>query len=164
MSGLFLMNYEIRKVGQDDLAVVVVLLQEFAAFENLSDYCEITEERLSVAMFGSHAVVEGLIAFAGDGPVGYALFFPNFSSFRGQLGLYLDDIYIREAYRGHGLGEMMLKEVARIAASRGFERIDFQVLDWNTPAIGFYKKLGAVSDSEETHFKFIDDAFAQLAS
>jgi ribosomal protein S18 acetylase RimI-like enzyme len=158
------MDLTIRKIEPNDLADVVSLLHEFAAFEDLSDYCEVTEERLHTAMFGADGVAEGLIALDNSLPIGYALFFPNFSSFRGQLGLYLDDIYINEKYRGKGVGEAMLREIARIAASRGFDRIDFQVLDWNTPAIGFYKKLGADSNDEETHFKFSDEAFHNLAS
>jgi len=96
--------------------------------------------------------------------VGYAFFFPNFASFRGQRGFYLEDIYIAESYRGKGVGEAMLRELARLAASRGYERIDFVVLDWNTSAIEFYKKLGAEMDRSERHFKFTDDAFRSLAS
>ena len=158
------MNISIRKVEFSDLKDVVGLLREFAEFENLSEYCEVTEERLVTAMFGPDAVVEGLIALDGDTPIGYALFFPNFSSFRGQCGIYLDDLYINGAYRGQGVGEKMLREIARIAVSRGYERIDFNVLDWNTPAIVFYKKLGADSNDEETHFKFTDEAFRSLAA
>jgi len=105
-----------------------------------------------------------LIAIDGENRVGYALFYPNFSSFRGERGLHLDDIYIRDEYRGTGVGETMLRDIAHIAASRGFERIDFQVLDWNTAAVKFYKKLGAVSNDEETHFKFAGEAFTALAS
>ena len=156
------MELTIRSIRPEDLAPVISLLREFAAFEHLSDYCTATEERLQGAMFGNAAVVEGLIAFDGETPIGYALFYPNFSSFRGQLGLHLDDIYIKSEFRGMGVGESMLKEVARIAALRGFERIDFQVLDWNTPAIKFYEKLGAVSNDEETHYKFADEAFRSL--
>lgn len=156
------MELSIRKVEPRDLKDLVAMLHEFAAFEDLSNYCEVTKERLAIAMFGPDAIADGLIALDGDKPVGYALFFPNFSSFRGQLGLYLDDLFISNAYRGKNLGHKMLKEIARIAASRGYERIDFNVLDWNTPAIGFYKKLGADSNDEETHFKFTDEAFRRL--
>lgn len=148
---------------QSDLPSVVEMLHEFAAFENLSEYCTVTEERLNTAIFEKDAVVEGLIAFDGETPIAYALFYPNFSSFRGQRGIHLDDIYIKSDYRKNGLGKIMLKEIARIAASRGFERIDFNVLDWNTPAVKFYEKHGAVSNPEETHFKFADQAFEKLA-
>lgn len=158
------MDISIRRIEPADITSVVELIREFAAYEDLTEYCEITEERLSAAMFGPGVVVEGLIVFDGETAVAYALYYPNFSSFRGQCGLYLDDIYIKTDYREKGVGEAVLKEIARIAASRGFERIDFLVLDWNTPAVNFYKKLGAVCNEEETHFKFADEAFQRLAS
>jgi ribosomal protein S18 acetylase RimI-like enzyme len=160
----FFMVQKIRKIEFDDLAAIVAMLREFAAFENLSQYCTVTEKRLQIAMFGDNAAAEGLIAVDDERPAGYALFYPNFSSFRGERGFHLDDIYIRNEYRGKGIGEAMLKEVARIAASRGYERIDFHVLDWNTPAVNFYKKLGAVCNDEETHFKFAGEAFDKLAA
>jgi ribosomal protein S18 acetylase RimI-like enzyme len=148
----------------EDLPCVLALLREFAVYEGLNEYCTATENRLSLALFGEAAVAEGLIAFAGDTAIGYALYYPNFSSFRGERGFHLDDIYISSEFRGKGFGEAMLNEIARDAASRGFERIDFHVLDWNRPAVEFYKKLGAVCNDEETHFKFAGDAFEQLAS
>ena len=154
------MGLNIRKITQDDLTAVVGLLREFAAFEDLSDYCTVTEERLSSAMFGENAVVEGLLALNGETAVASALF----SSFRGERGIHLEDIYIKSEYRKHGLGEAMLKEIAQIAASRGFERIDFNVLEWNTPALKFYEKHGAVCNEEERHFKFADKTFEKLAS
>jgi len=158
------MNLTIRKIEPTDLESVISLIREFALFEDLSDVCEVTTEKLSVAMFADGAVLEGLAAFVDDKPAGYALFFPNFSSFRGQRGLYLDDIFVRQEYRGQGVGEGLLKEIARLAASRNLERIDFLVLDWNKPAIRFYEKLGAAVDGEERHFKFTDDALDRLAS
>ncbi len=139
-------------------------MQEFAEYEKLSDYCTVTADRLNAAMFGDDAFVEGLIAADLELPIGYALFHPNFSSFRGERGMYLEDIFVKPDHRGSGIGLRMIKEIAGIAASRGYERIDFQVLDWNTPAINFYKKLGAVSNDDETHFKFADKAFRDLAS
>ena len=158
------MQLSIRTVTPDDLPAVVELIREFAAFENLSDWCAVTEERLRAAMFGETAVAEGLVASDGEGPIGYAIFYPNFASFRGQQGLYLEDIYVNNAYRGRGVGEAMIRELARIAAARGYERIDFLVLDWNTPAVNFYKKLGAVRDEDERHFKFTDEAFKAFIS
>ena len=145
------------------MAAVIGLLREFAAFEDLSDYCTVTEERLSDAMFGENAVAEGLLAFDGQRAVASALFYPNFSSFRGECGIHLEDIFVKSEYRKHGLGERMLREIAGIAASRGFERIDFNVLTWNTPAIKFYEKHGAVCNAEERHFKFSENAFETLA-
>lgn len=158
------MDLNIRNITQPDLPAVIGMLREFADFENLSDYCTATEERLYMAMFGDNAVVEGLIALDGETPVAYALYYPNFSSFRGERGIHLDDIYITSAYRKNGVGELILKKIAQIAASRGFERIDFNVLEWNTPALKFYDKHGAVCNKEERHFKFAGEAFETLAS
>jgi ribosomal protein S18 acetylase RimI-like enzyme len=159
------MNFRIETVREEHIPAIVGLMREFADYEKLSDFLEITEEKLFRAMFGEGGFVEGLIA-VGDGgePVGYALFFLNFSSFRGQIGVYLEDIFIRESHRKSGLGEMMLRQTARIGKQKGAERMDFQVLDWNAPAIAFYRKHGAVMDSSERHFKFTDQAFEDLAS
>ena len=154
---------EIRNASPSDIADIVRLMREFAVYENLEDYCEITAEKLFASMFGDQAFVEGLIATANGGAFGYALFYPSFASFRGERGFYLEDIYIGDEHRGKGIGEEMLRHIARTALERGFERIDFQVLDWNTNAIEFYKKLGAVSNQDESHFKFSGDAFAGLA-
>jgi ribosomal protein S18 acetylase RimI-like enzyme len=154
----------IRKIEPADIPNVLSLLREFSVYENLQDYCTVTDERLRSALFSDHSVVEGLIAFDGNAAVGYALYYPNFSSFRGERGFHLDDIYVASDHRGKGIGKAMLKEIAREAASRGYERIDFHVLDWNTPAVEFYKGLGAVSNDEETHFKFAGEAVERLAS
>ncbi len=158
------MGFSIRKTQPDDIPDVVMLIHEFAVFEELSDHCAVTEESLHNAIFGPETTVEGLIALDDDKAIGYALFYPNFSSFSGQRGMYLEDIYINDRYRGSGLGLAMIKEIAKLAASRGFERIDFMVLDWNSPAINFYRKHGAVSNDDETHFKFSDQAFRDLTS
>jgi ribosomal protein S18 acetylase RimI-like enzyme len=157
------MDLIIRAIAPADVLSVVGLLREFAAFEELSDFCEVTDQSLNAAMFGKDAVAEGLIALDGDAAIGYAIFYPNFASFRGQRGLYLEDIYVNDQYRGKGVGEAMIREIARIAAARGFERMDFLVLDWNTPALKFYEKLGAIRDDKERHFKFTDDAFRLLS-
>lgn len=158
------MSVLIRNIVPDDIPAVVKLTHEFAVLVKLSEYCEITSERLHAAMFGDESVVGGVIACDEAKPVGYALFFQNFSSFRGMSGLYLEDIYISSDYRGKGVGERMLREIARIAASRGCERIDFMVLDSNTPAVEFYEKLGAERVMGERRFKFTDEAFERLIS
>jgi ribosomal protein S18 acetylase RimI-like enzyme len=158
------MDVSITNMARTDVPAVIALIREFAEFEGLSDFCEVTEQALDAALFGDNSVADGLIARDGDTAIGYAIFYPNFASFRGRRGLYLEDIYIQAAYRKQGVGEMMIRELARVAASRGFERIDFLVLDWNKPAVNFYQKLGAVRDEDERHFKFTDDAFRRLAS
>lgn len=158
------MPISIRKMEARDLPNVLELLKEFAEYEKLSEYCTATEERFQTALFGSSAVADGIVAFDGEDMAGYAIFYPNFSTFRGERGVYLEDIYIRPQFRGGGGGKQMLKAVAARAAERGFERIDFMVLDWNTPAIEFYKKLGAECNDDETHFKFAGAAFRSLAA
>lgn len=158
------MNLKIKSADEENIPQIIALMREFAEYENLLDYFETTEERLRVALFGETKVAEAIVAFEDEKPIGYAVFYPNFATFRGQRGLYLEDIYITKDARGRGAGEAILKYLAKAAKERGFERIDFQVLEWNTPAIKFYEKLGAHRDNEERHFKFTDEAFQKLAS
>ena len=158
------MESKIRDADPADVPVIVSLLRDFAAFENLSEYLTITESDLSEAMFGASAFVEGLICECDGATAGFAIFYPRFSSFRGQTGYYLEDIYIDGTFRGRGFGESLLRAIARKGKQRGFERIDFQVLEWNSAAIDFYRSLGAVLNDEDKHFKFDDAAFERLAS
>lgn len=157
------MNFQIRKTEITDLPHILAMIREFAEFEKLSEYCEVTEENLQEVLFGENAFVESLIALADETPIGYAIFFPYFASFRGQRGFYLEDIYLKPDFRRFGLGEKMLREIAKIGKENGLTRIDFQVLKHNQNAINFYKKLGAIEDESETHFKFIDQSFQNLA-
>ena len=157
------MPIQIRSATSSDVKEIIRMMRDFADFEKLSDSFKVTEKTLADAMFGRDGFVEGLIAEDGSRPVGYMLFYPYFASFSGQTGLYLEDVYIEQSYRGQGIGEAMLRRLARTARDRGCERIDFQVLDWNTPAVRFYQKLGAVRNDDERHFKFAGDAFEKLA-
>ena len=157
------MDINVKSFERSDVPAVLDLLREFAEYEHLTQFLAIDEERIEAAFFAEGSTVEGLVAIADGDAVGYAFFFPNFASFRGQRGFYLEDIYVTESVRGHGVGQAMLRELARLAASRGYERIDFVVLDWNTTAIEFYKKHGAEMDHSERHFKFTDGAFRTLA-
>lgn len=152
----------IREAIESDVPTILRLLSDFAAFENLSEYLTIGEADLYNAMFGEASFVEGLVCEVEGETAGFAIFYPRFSSFRGQTGYYLEDIYIDESYRGRGLGEKLLQAIARKGNSRGFKRIDFQVLEWNFAAIEFYKSLGAVLDDQDKHFKFTDVAFERL--
>ncbi len=154
---------QIQTANENNIAQIVEMIREFAAFENLSDYCEVTEENLRDSMFGENPCVEGLMAFETDEPIGYALFYENFASFRGQRGLYLEDLYIKPEYRGRKIGEAFLVKLAQIAKSINFVRIDFLVLDWNESAIKFYKKLGAERNADERHFRFVGEAFEELS-
>lgn len=158
------MGFVIREAEFGDVQAIVSLLSDFAAYENLSDLLTITEDSLHNAMFGPGSFVEGLICESDGHTAGFAIFYPRFSSFRGQCGYYLEDIFVDSAFRGRGFGEAMLRQIARKASDRGYERIDFQVLEWNSNAIEFYKSLGAVLDGEDKHFKFVDNAFERLSS
>ena len=158
------MSLEVKKASETDIPAILGLLREFAEFENLLEFLEVTEERLAVALFGEGAVAEAILAVIDNEAAGYAIFYPNFATFRGQRGLYLEDIFIKPAHRRGGTGEAMLRHIAGLAKERGYERIDFLVLDWNEPAVSFYRKLGAVIDPSERHFKFVDAAFEKLAS
>ena len=154
----------INKAVENDIPQILSLLREFAEYEKLLDYLEVTEERLKAALFGENKIAEAIVAFDDETAIGYAIFFPHFSTFRGQRGIYLEDIFISKDFRGKGVGEMMLKYIATLAKSRGFERIDFQVLEWNAPAIRFYENLGAERNDEDRHFKLSGEAFENLAS
>ncbi|MGB7069442.1 MAG: GNAT family N-acetyltransferase [Pyrinomonadaceae bacterium] len=153
----------IRSIVREDIPEIIALVREFAEFEKLTEVCDLTDDRLSLAMFGEGAFVNGLIAHNEVEAIGYALYYPDFSSFRGERGLFLEDIFIRPRYRGEGFGEEFLKTLARIAKNDGFTRINFQVLDWNAKAIEFYEKLGAESSRDTRHFVFNGDAFRRLA-
>jgi ribosomal protein S18 acetylase RimI-like enzyme len=153
----------IRPAIPADTPGIISLMRDFAEFEKLLEYFEITDKRLSDILFGDEPFAKCLVAEDEDKLAAYAIFYPNFATFRGQLGIYLEDLYISPEHRGQGIGEKMLREIAKIAVARGLERIDFQVLDWNKPAIDFYVKHGAVRDDTERHFKFTDKAFRKLA-
>lgn len=157
------MDIQIVAASPDSLSDIVRLMRDFAAFEKLEQYCTVTEGDLEAAMFGERAFVKGLVARDGDVAVAYALFYMSFASFRGQRGYFLEDLYIDARYRRQGLGEAMLKAVGAAAKSDGAVRLDFLVLNWNTPALDFYTAHGAASADDELHLKFTDAAFDQLS-
>lgn len=158
------MSLNIRKLEETDLTNLRLLLREFAEFENLLDEFLVTEEKLSRVVFGEKAFVECLVGFANEEMVAYAIFFPIFRTFRGDPSIYLEDLYIKQGYRGKGYGLKMLKAVAKYAKDNGYSRMDWQALNWNTSAIDFYKKLGAESNDEQLDFRLIGEAFQKLAS
>ena len=160
--GAIFSHMNFREIEPADLPEIVSLIREFAEFENLTPYCEVDEDRLYAAMFAESSIVKGFIALEGTVLAGYALFYPGFSSFRGELGLNLEDLYVRKEYRGKGVGRMLLRKVAETARRRGFVRMDFMVSAQNDLALAFYKRLGASCNSDERHFKFSDEAFLDL--
>jgi len=136
-------DYQLRPAEPRDIAAIVGLIAELAEFEQLSHLLELRPQDLQRHMFGEHPVVEGLVGELAGEVVGYALFFTNFSTFLGKPGLYLEDLYVRPAHRGSGLGKRMLSRLAQLAVERDYGRFEWSVLDWNESAIRFYEKMGA---------------------
>lgn len=158
------MNFRIEKATERDVPQIIRLVREFAEYEKLLEFCEVTEEKLRAAMFGERPCVEGLMAFDEENTaIGYALFYENFASFRGQRGVYLEDLYVVREMRQAGVGLTLMQHLARLAKERGCGRIDWQVLTWNEPAIRFYELLGAEIDESERHWKIVGADFERLA-
>jgi GNAT superfamily N-acetyltransferase len=133
----------IRHAQAADAPTLVALIQELAAFEQLSHLVRVTPQSLAQHLFGPQPAAQCVVVEQGSEIVAFALFFHNFSTFLGQPGLYLEDLYVRPAYRGQGIGRSLLVHLAGLARERGCGRFDWSVLDWNANAIAFYEKLGA---------------------
>lgn len=132
-----------RSAVEADVPFILSLIQELADYERLSHEVVATERSLQNTLFGSQPSAEVLIGSVDDTPAGFALFFPNYSTFLAQPGIHLEDLYVRPAFRGLGLGKALITAVARLAHQRSCGRFEWTVLDWNTPAIRFYEALGA---------------------
>ncbi|HEX6488914.1 MAG TPA: GNAT family N-acetyltransferase [Candidatus Dormibacteraeota bacterium] len=138
-------------------------MRGLAEYERLEHTFAVTPERLAEHLFGARPYVEALIAEAAGRPAGYALFFPTYSTFLGQPGLYLEDLFVLPEQRGAGLGKRLLAEVAAIAARRGCARLEWAVLDWNRPAIDFYERLGARRNESWLTCRLDGEALQRLA-
>jgi GNAT superfamily N-acetyltransferase len=137
------MDVRIVAAGEGDVPVILRMIRGLADYERLSHEVVATEDRLRESLFGAHPAAEVVLAYAGDEPIGFALFFHNYSTFLARRGLYLEDLFVAPAWRGHGVGAALLRHLASIAVARGCGRMEWAVLDWNEPAIGFYRRLGA---------------------
>ena len=146
-----------------DTPQILAFIQGLAEYEKLSHVCVATEESLHQTLFGPRPFAEVIIADFDGQPAGFALFFHNYSTFRARPGIYLEDLYVVPALRGKGIGKALLKELARLAVERGCARLEWSVLDWNSPAIEFYKSLGAQPQEEWTIFRVSDEALTRLA-
>jgi GNAT superfamily N-acetyltransferase len=153
----------IRRATPTDIAVILQMIRDLAEYERMSEHAVASEADMREALFGLHPAAEVLIAYAGDQPAGFALFFHTFSTFVGKRGLYLEDLFVKPAFRRRGIGRRLLAELARIAVERKCGRFEWAVLDWNQPAIEFYTSLGAVPLSEWTVFRVTGDALMRLA-
>ena len=156
-------DFIIRDAVTADLAEVVMLLREFAAFEKLEQEFRVVESDLAEAVFGAKAFVYLLVGASENRLDGIALLYPKFASFRGERSLYLEDLYVRQSERGKGLGLALLKAAAKFAVANNFQRLDWQALKWNAPAIDFYRKIGAESDDGNINFRLVGKNFEDLA-
>jgi diamine N-acetyltransferase len=153
----------IRSAQPDDAAIVFTLVRALADYEKLSHEVDATPEMIASALFGEKPTVFCNLAEWDGAPVGFALWFLNFSSFRGRNGIYLEDIFVQPVHRGKGIGKALLVHLARTCVERGYARMEWSVLDWNTPSIEFYKSLGAVLMDEWTICRVTGDALPALA-
>ena len=154
----------IRRIAEEDVPAVVGLVHELAGYEREPDSCLLTPDQLAAALFGAAPAVFGHVAEVGGEVVGCALWFLNFSTWRGVHGVYLEDLYVRPAHRGAGLGRALLAALAAECTERGYARLEWSVLDWNAPSIAFYRSLGAVSMDGWTTFRLDGDALTALGS
>ncbi len=155
-------NFTIQPVRPRDVPAVVAMVHELAAFERAPQDCHLTEEQLHAALFTDHPALFGHVATGDDDrPVGVALWFLNFSTWEGRHGIYLEDLYVRPEYRGHGLGRRMIATLAQICAEREYPRLQWWVLDWN-PARQFYGGLGATATPEWVPYRLTEPALGEL--
>ncbi len=155
-------NAVVRPISEADLDEGVKMVHELADYEREPESCLLTAEQLHAALFGPAPALFGHVAEVDGAVVGCALWFLNFSTWQGVHGIYLEDLYVRPEHRGHGLGRALLAELAAICAERGYARLEWSVLDWNAPSIGFYRSIGAVGMDEWTTFRLTGAPLAEL--
>jgi GNAT superfamily N-acetyltransferase len=155
---------KIERAAPRDVPLILRLIKALAEYERMSGDVVATEEGLRETLFGARPSAEVVIAYAGEEPAGFALFFQNYSTFLGRPGLYLEDLFVVPEYRGRGYGKALLQHLASLAVERGCGRFEWSVLDWNEPAIGFYKKLGAKPMDAWKIFRLTGDELRQLAA
>jgi GNAT superfamily N-acetyltransferase len=158
----------VRPIRPDDVPAAVALVRELAEYERALHEVRLTEQQLTDRLFGDAPAVFGHVAVADDGVaagevVGIALWFLNFSTWRGTHGIYLEDLYVAPQHRGSGLGKELLRTLAALCVERGYSRLEWSVLDWNTPSIDFYKAAGAVPMDEWIVFRLTDEALSTFA-
>ena len=154
----------VRSIRPDDVTAVVGLVRELADYERALHEVRLTEEQLTECLFGDSPALFGHVAEDDGAVVGVALWFLNFSTWRGTHGIYLEDLFVQPQHRGNGLGKELLRTLAAVCVERGYSRLEWSVLDWNTPSIEFYKAAGAVPMDEWTVFRLTDDALTDFAA
>ncbi len=156
-------EFEIRLASAHDIPLILQLIKELADYEKLLHEVVASETLLRENLFGEHAHAEVIIAYYDNKPVGFALFFHNFSTFLGKSGLYIEDLFVNPEMRGRGFGKKMLIYLTQLAKERNCGRVEWWVLDWNKPAIKFYEKIGAKPMDEWTVFRMDNEAIENLA-
>ncbi|HQR34606.1 MAG TPA: GNAT family N-acetyltransferase [Blastocatellia bacterium] len=156
-------GFTIRQATEADVSVILQFIRGLADYERLAHEVVADEATLRRTLFGERRVAEVLIGYDHEKPVCFALFFHNFSTFLGRPGIYLEDLFVNPDQRGKGFGKAMLAHLAKLAVERECGRLEWSVLDWNEPAINFYKSLGAKPMDEWTIFRVTGDALTQLA-
>ncbi len=155
-------QFSIQPATVDDIPLVLKFIKGLAEYEGLEHEVVATEEGLRKSMFGPKPSAEAVIGYSGDEPVGFALFFPTFSTFLGSSSLYLEDLFVLPEWRGKGLGRQLLSYLAYVAVARDCERLEWSVLDWNEPSIRFYRGLGALPQDEWTIYRLSGEALERL--
>jgi len=153
----------IRPSTVDDIPLILDFIRGLAGYERLSHEVTATEADLRVSLFSERPAAECILAFWDGNPAGFAVFFHNYSTFLGRSGLYLEDLFVRPEFRGQGIGRALLLRLAAIAKERNCGRFEWAVLDWNTPAIEFYKRLGAKPMDDWTVFRMDEETFSGLS-
>jgi GNAT superfamily N-acetyltransferase len=153
----------IRSATPDDVPEIVAMVHELAEYEREPQSCLLTEAQLAAALFGPSPALFGHVAHVDGAAAGCALWFRNFSTWRGVHGVYLEDLFVRPRFRGHGLGRALLARLAAECLEHGYGRLEWSVLNWNEPSVGFYRALGAVSMDEWTTFRLDGPPLTALA-
>ncbi len=154
----------VAPAAERDVPLILSFIRKLAEYEKLSHQVVATEEHIREHVFGANPVAEVLLAYWAEEPVGFALYFRDFSTFLGKAGIYLEDLFVEPEYRGKGIGKALLAQLARIAVERGYGRLQWSVLDWNTPSIEFYRSLGAAALDEWTGYRLSGEALDRLAA
>ena len=158
------MSLHLRPAASNDVGTIFQLIRDLAVYEKLLDECVSTEELLLLHLFGEHPKAEVVLAEWDHEVIGFALFFHTFSTFLGKPGIYLEDLFVKPEHRGKGAGKALLVHLARLAALRGCGRVEWSVLDWNEPSIGFYESLGARRLDDWSKFRLAGAELEKLAN
>ncbi|EFV13614.1 GNAT family N-acetyltransferase [Segniliparus rugosus] len=153
----------IRRARPEDVPAMCAMVHDLAAYEKAPELCHLTEEQLRASLFGAHVALFAHVATVGEQVVGMAIWFLNYSTWDGVHGIYLEDLYVRPEHRGSGLGKVLLVELAKECVENGWSRLSWWVLNWNAPAIGFYRSIGAEPQDEWTTYRLAGAELAALA-